>query len=208
LHYRQPSQFWPSQTPGRRNQKIDAATHQMAHLEYVGSRKIAKTLPARHANSKHLEHMMEEARHATLLSKEAEKILARDPSESMDETLESKRHAESYLQAVDRGIEGILRDSTGGYQPFPCYLLTSLIIEERAMKFYPTYVRLLGENPIKETIQMILKDEVGHLEEMRQFCQEKISFQDIERARQLEEKAFAEKFAAVIRQLAESTAKI
>ncbi len=44
----------------------------LSHLEYVGSRKIAKALPACNMTAHHLEHLQEEAGHAFLLRREAE----------------------------------------------------------------------------------------------------------------------------------------
>jgi hypothetical protein len=173
-------------------------------MEYVGARKIAKSLPASLARADHFEHFMEEARHATLLQRQSEKILE-------GKKVDAKREipAEKYLQEVDHGIETCLKEALGQSEAFLCYQVVSLIIEERAMKFYPLYLRLLkeilGDHPITGTVYSILQDEVGHLEDMGVSCQKQ--FQEIpellEKCRQIEEKSYQKYFWPVIEKLAQ-----
>ena len=174
----------------------------LAHLEYVGARKIAKSLPAKFAIHKHLEHLMEEARHATLLRAQAEALI---PALKAGKELSFSIKAEQYLQMLDRGIEFILEKKQKPISTYDNYLLVSLIIEERAMKFYPLYLRLLPEGEIKKTIQSILQDEVGHLDEMRAECQKHFSSHQkiLEKCRELEQRTYDQFFWPVICELAE-----
>lgn len=170
--------------------------YHLAHLEYVGSRKIAKALPAVSMSANHLEHLQEEAGHAFLLRREAEAL---GHPQAVDRTKE----VEAYLQSVDHGIADVLDQHFKTYKAFETYLVVSLIIEERAMEFYPLYHRLLPDGSVKTAVHGIMKDEVGHLEDMRAACQRIFTNapQVLNTCRAVEKRAYAENFMPVIRQL-------
>lgn len=172
----------------------------LAHLEYVGARKIAKALPADHASAAHLEHLMEEARHAFLLRTQAENLAAQA---GIDLDYPQVSQAEPYLQGVDHGIAARLKAAKNPGQ-FLAYLAVSLIIEERAMEFYPAYVKHLADGPVRGTVQGILRDEVGHLEDMRALCSQQVrDAQDVlGDCRQMERRLYDEKFLPVLQSLA------
>jgi hypothetical protein len=107
-------------------------------------------------------HLTDEIQHSFMLRELAEKKFTGLGHES-NFTDDFRQTAETYFQEIDDQVE----DWTGRLfpekNPYFCYLLTSYIIERRAMKVYPQYYHHLGELPSKYIIQKIIKDESEHL---------------------------------------------
>ena len=133
----------------------------LSYLEYIGYRKMVKALGYDHVNKGVFHHLTDEIQHSFMLRELAEKGYRHGTSLSFgSEYLEI---AEDYFQKIDGEIHDWVERFCGKENPFLCYLLTSYIIEKRAMKVYPQYYNRLSEIPSKAIIQKIIKDEGEHL---------------------------------------------
>lgn len=138
----------------------------LARLEYVGVRKMLKTRRSEDLDLDGLQHLLEEAVHATRLKKFARSVA---PDQVCVDTFRAEHtlagdDAEAYFQAVDRAGAAALGRADGEAS----YALTSAAIEIRARAFYPAYQEVLEAAGSRVSVQSILNDEVAHLSEMQQ----------------------------------------
>ncbi len=122
-------------------------------LEYIGARKILKSQTASSINLDLLTHASEELRHAWMFKKMA---LALDPAliSYQEHHLWRGDAATSYFQSLDRAVASLVTDTRLNY------LLTTLLIEERAQGLYSLLPAIL-DAPHMRTI---LREEDRHLE--------------------------------------------
>ena len=130
----------------------------LSFLEYIGTRKILKSLPAHIFDETLLEHMNEEARHSLFFKRLVKKISNKNLSFQGHEMLCPKQ-AENYFQQIDKQAETISRSN-----PILNYLYTTYIIESRATLVYIMYSKILIRNNFSFTINSIIKEEEQHLE--------------------------------------------
>lgn len=134
----------------------------LSYLEYIGYRKMVKTLEHQEVNQGVYHHLTDEIRHSFLLKELAEKAFdGRFQHVPFEPRLIDI--AEGYFQDVDGEVNQWILNENGQERPFLCYLLVSYIIEKRAMTVYPTYYAKLREAPAKLILQKIIKDERDHL---------------------------------------------
>ena len=133
----------------------------LSYLEYIGYRKMVKALDYDNVNRGVFHHLTDEIQHSFMLRELAEKNFGRQRPESFTE--EYQDIAEEYFQKIDAEINRWVLLAAGAENPLYCYLLTSYIIEKRAMQVYPHYYNRLSEAPSKFIIQKIIKDESEHL---------------------------------------------
>lgn len=136
----------------------------LSRLEYVGVRKMLKARRADQLDLDGLQHILEEAVHATRLKKLARSVA---PAGVCVETFGAEHTlcgdaAEAYFQAVDAAVLEIV----GGKHPEACYALTSTAIEVRARCLYPAYQAALEEGGSRVSVASILTDEEQHLQQM------------------------------------------
>lgn len=133
-------------------------------LEYIGVRKMLKARRAEEMDLAGLQHVLEEAVHATRLKKFAHKVAAGGvcvDGFGAEHTLAGEA-AEDYFQAVDRAAATAL----GGADGEACYALTSAAIEIRARCLYPAYQEILSASGSAVSVASILADEEQHLVDM------------------------------------------
>jgi len=163
----------------------------LSRLEYVGVRKMLKTRRAQDLDLDGLQHMLEEAAHATRLKKFACAVAPAGVSVATfgaEHTLAGDE-AERYFQTVDRAGEQTLGDN----RPEAAYALTSAAIEIRARTFYPAYQQVLQSTGQRVSVASILSDEEAHLQEMQARLQADLpDWQSLlQHVMQVEERAFA-----------------
>jgi len=134
----------------------------LSYLEYIGYRKMVKALGYDNVNKGVFHHLTDEIQHSFMLRELAEKSYG-GKNRDLDFNRDHQGIAEEYFQGIDRDIGDWVKRWTGKENPFLCYLLTSYIVEKRAMQVYPNYFNQLGEAPSKYIIQKIIKDESEHL---------------------------------------------
>jgi rubrerythrin len=128
-------------------------------LEYLGARKILKSQKSESISSELLAHISEEIRHAQILKRLALRLSTGKLDSYRDEHLLCGREARNYLQTIDEA--GAKQLGLRGQKEN--YLLTTLLIEERASIIYPVYKRLLNDANIPNAIGAIVRDENTHL---------------------------------------------
>lgn len=134
----------------------------LSYLEYIGYRKMVKALQYQEVNRGVYRHLSDEIQHSYLLKELAEKSFE---GRFFHVPLEDKyiQCAESYFQDIDQAVHDWVAGLGQGERPFLCYLLTSYLIEKRAMVVYPQYYAQAPENSFKLILQKIIKDEREHL---------------------------------------------
>jgi rubrerythrin len=134
----------------------------LSYLEYIGYRKMVKALGNGEMNQGVYHHLTDEIRHSYMLKELAGKVFdgkfLHVPFEK-----ELVAMAESYFHDIDEAVHQWVVTASGEERPFLCYLLTSYLIEKRAMTVYPSYFTQIHEVDAKMIIQKIIKDEREHL---------------------------------------------
>ena len=150
----------------------------LSFLEYIGARKILKSLPADILDETLLSHIAEEAFHSLFFKKLARKVTQNNYSFREEELLLPEK-CEDYFQKLDKKAESL---SSGN--KILNYLYTTWIVETRAVTVYSLYNRILQTKQFPFTLNSILKDEEKHLKQVKDLIeqidnQHKIHFQDL-----------------------------
>lgn len=134
----------------------------LSYLEYIGYRKIVKSLGYEEMGKGTYHHLSDEIRHSYMLKELAENCFEKryfhaffDPS-FID-------IAETYFQAIDGAVNEWIVGRDGQERPYLCYMFVSYLIEKRAMVVYPEYFSCLQDREAKLIIQKIINDEKDHL---------------------------------------------
>ncbi len=130
----------------------------LSFLEYIGTRKMLKSLPAPILNETLLEHINEESRHSLFFKRLARKMSGKNLSFHNHEMLCPKK-TENYFQQVDQEAKKISQSNTTLN-----YLYTTYIVESRATSVYSIYNKILENKSFSFTVNPILKEEEKHLE--------------------------------------------
>lgn len=164
-------------------------------LEYIGARKIMKSQEESRINPTILAHMTEEIRHAQILKKLAMKVGGESVKTYSEASVLCGQEARAYIQAIDHAAESVV----GVKNSWVNYLLTTLVIEERAQELYPFYDDLLQPLGLNGPLKAIFREEEGHLEQVIQALKDNgnMSETQIELVRQEERVYFTSFFAAV-----------
>jgi len=125
----------------------------LSQLEYVGCRKIVKSVGFESVSLEILRHVSEEASHAFLLKSVVEEGGLRDRS------WRDGRFAEAgwrYFQGLDQRISA-LPESDGLRYPG-----VSWAVERRVLVVYPAYLRVTRNESLKKALRRILAQEERH----------------------------------------------
>jgi rubrerythrin len=130
-------------------------------LEYIGARKILKSQPQESIDATVLAHVTEELRHAQVLKRIALKKAPDVCQTYQPEALFCGQEAVRYFQNLDHAVEEIL----GEENRWHAYLLTTMLIEQRATAFYKAFEAVLSE--MGDTVfRGILIEEEKHLHDV------------------------------------------
>ena len=165
-------------------------------LEYIGARKIYKSQPADCFTVEVLEHVVEEGRHALALKKLAIRLGGDSVRTYGAEGLLSGADATRYMQTLDRAVEADLQSSgfpSGEKRTWINYLLTTLLVEERADSLYPIYEPILTSLGYGGVAAAIVAEEKRHLRDVLQAltAEDPSRVTRLERLRPLERQAFS-----------------
>lgn len=143
---------------------VDPSSHylwlrSLSYLEYIGYRKIVKALSYEKVSREVFHHLSDEIRHSYMLKELADKISVEEEIFGQDFV----NMAEGYFQDLDAEVDRWVKDQLKMQDAFLCYLITSYLIELRAMIVYPCYYQKLQTNGERAVIQQIIKDEKEHL---------------------------------------------
>ena len=137
----------------------------LSYLEYIGLRKMLKSLPAGLLDKTLLDHINEEARHSLFFKNLAQKTAQKNLSFKDDELLASQA-GRAYFQQVDHYSLKFSSD------PAVNYLYTTYAVEQRAVVLYSLYNDLLKKQSCSFSLQPVLNDESRHLDCVLQKIQE------------------------------------
>lgn len=164
-------------------------------MEYMGARKIVKSQLEKNIDSEVLAHMTEEIRHAQIFKKMALKLSEGELQTYDDKHLLAGAEGRLYIQTVDRSVEAALEGQDSYYN----YLLSTLLIEERANQVYPFYSELLEPFGFGGYLRTILREEEHHLEQINEqlLQSSRLSEAKINALRMVERDAFFNLIGAV-----------
>lgn len=166
----------------------------LSYLEYVGARKIIKSQNEDDIDDRVLLHMAEEIHHALFLRKIIRKHFVTRTLNFSHHCMLAKSAAKAYFKNVDREC------FTHAKNPHHAYLLTSYIIETRALKLYSVYQKLLKQRAMF-SIASLLSQEERHLDEIKSLLLADSEFLAVHDRILVEEEKF---FAQLLESLATS----
>jgi hypothetical protein len=168
-------------------------------LEYIGARKIMKSQDEEQITPQVLAHMVEELRHAQIIKKLALKVGGPRLKTYSEKNLACGQEGRAYIQAIDSKAQDALKmkDSWANY------LLTTLIIEERAQELYPLYDALLAPLGLSGPLKTIVREEVEHLAQVTELLktQAQCTEEMIESVRKVERQYYQAFFEAIADEL-------
>ena len=169
-------------------------------MEYMGARKILKSQHERDIDERVLAHMQEEIRHAQVFKRMAVKLSEGRLTTYAEEHLLAGAEARAYIQSVDQSVAAVLQKKDSHLN----YLLSTLLIEERANSAYPFWAECLKPYGLSSPVEKILKEEEIHLKDILESLQEKgvVTSSQMAHLRQVEEEAFSSLIEAVHREIA------
>ena len=125
-------------------------------LEHVGSRKIQRSVGESHDDPSILEHAADEARHAAAVKKLSFELGGTDSGYL------AKDAALTYFHRVDHDLNDWVRQRVPAHDTEASYLLTTALIERRAMVVYPLYAQVTPHDFVKDEIARIIEEELQH----------------------------------------------
>lgn len=137
-------------------------------LEYMGARKILKSQRTDEVSIQTLAHASEEIRHAQMLKKLALKLSDGRLDSYSEIDLLCGMEAKKYFHSIDHAGIGLFQLKRSKEN----YLLTTLLIEERATGIYPVYEQVLNQMSIQNPLHTLIREEDRHLFEIRSKIQE------------------------------------
>ncbi|MGM0556532.1 MAG: hypothetical protein ACQEVA_09170 [Myxococcota bacterium] len=144
-------------------------------LEFIGARKIGKTMCQTHPSATVLDHWADETRHAYAFKALCERLNQGECTSYL--ALDA---ATNYFQQLDQRATEWLRDSVGVDETPLNYLLVTTLIERRAMMVYPLYRAATNHAFIADELQTIVVEEQDHRVELERQCVELLSVHDAE----------------------------
>lgn len=127
-------------------------------LEFIGARKISKTVCQDYPGRDILAHYADEVHHADVFKKLADTVAG----VPFDGTLAADA-AVSYFQLLDKTLTEWLGHVSGSSNTYHNYLLVTRVIERRAMRLYPLYKSLTRSDAVRAGLDGIIHEEAGHL---------------------------------------------
>ncbi|AEI63501.1 hypothetical protein LILAB_07940 [Corallococcus macrosporus] len=177
--------------------------HTVSLMEFIGARKISRTVADRHPSLEVLGHLADETRHAF-----AFKRLSAEVAGAEITTFLCHEAAGRYFQALDHALATWATSFTGAPDVYLHYLLTTTAIERRAMVLYPLYKAASRHPAVREELGRVVTEEQSHRRSIEDACVERLTAvgASLEDALALEERLFeafiGELEATVARELA------
>ena len=139
-------------------------------LEFIGARKISRTVADRHPTLEVLSHLADETRHAL-----AFKRLACEVAGGEVQGYLCPEAAGTYFQTLDRALAAWAAQAVGAEDTRLSYLLTTTLIEKRAMQIYPLYKAATRRPEVREELGRVVIEEQGHRRSIEDTCLEELA---------------------------------
>jgi rubrerythrin len=137
-------------------------------MELCGAQRLARAMLSCPQRTFLLEHVAEEYRHAYFLRRLANKVAERDLATFDEENVFCHKQSSSYIKSVDRRICISIKHHAISFITNIAYLLTTLVIEQRALPFYTLYQQVIEEHRIPISLKSLITEEEHHLSEINQ----------------------------------------
>ena len=148
--------------------------HTLSFLEFVGARKISKTVANSHPSTLVLDHLADETRHAHVFKSLAAELVVGEPDGYL-----CRDEASRYFQRLDRELSAWTTDIVGREHPALNYLLVTSMIERRAMTIYPLYRSASKHEFVRDELSTIVREEQDHRVRIEDDCVRMLSEFDI-----------------------------
>lgn len=136
-------------------------------MEFIGARKISRTVADRHPSTAVLQHLSDETRHALAFKKLAHEVGGREPEGYL-----CTDAAKTYFQTLDRALSAWAAERRGSEDTFLNYLLTTTLIEQRAMVIYPLYKAATRSEVVRAELKAVVIEEQSHRAEIEDRCRQ------------------------------------
>jgi len=184
---------WIAAEPGREARWLNT----VSLLEFTGARKISRTVADRHPSLEVLQHLTDETRHALAFKRLAVEVAGREVEQYL--CLDA---AVTYFQTLDRSLAAWATGILAREDERLNYLLTTTLIEQRAMQVYPLYKAATGQPAVKEELGRIVAEEQRHRRSIEEVCGEVLAAagEDLTRPGVIEAALFEDLLAALERE--------
>ena len=177
--------------------------HTLSLLEFVGARKISRTVAQRHPSLDVLEHWSDETRHAAAFKRLA---LHEQPGELAPLAADA---ALTYFKSLDeQATRWLLERAQLDQETRGAYLLVTTLIERRAMRLYPLYRSLTARPDVQLELKQIILEEADHRRTIEAALSERLAqlgvHDDIANAQALEDDLFARFHAQLMAALSQA----
>jgi rubrerythrin len=167
-------------------------------LEFIGARKISRTIADRHPSLEVLGHLADETRHAMAFKRLACEVAGRDVSEYL-----CAQEATAWFQMLDRELAAWATQALGRADVRLNYLLTTTLVEQRAMLLYPLYKAATRQASVRAELGKIVTEEQSHRRDIEETCQRLLKdagVPDFSEPKAIEERLFGKLLAALERE--------
>jgi rubrerythrin len=139
--------------------------HTVSLMEFIGARKISRTVADRHPSLDVLNHLADETRHACAFKRLSAEVAGGEISEFL-----CAEAAGRYFQALDHELATWATSLTGTADVYLHYLLTTTTIERRAMVLYPLYKAATRRPNVREELGRVVVEEQSHRRAIEDAC--------------------------------------
>ena len=163
--------------------------HTVSMLEFIGARKISRTVADRHPSLDVLQHLADETRHALAFKRLACEVAGREVTDYL-----ALPAAATYFQTLDRELAAWGKGVLGREDTRLSYLLTTTMIEQRAMMVYPLYKAATRQPIVREELAKVVTEEQSHRRDIEDRCKEllaQLGVPDLSAPLAIEAKLFA-----------------
>lgn len=134
-------------------------------LEFIGARKISRTVADRHPSLEVLGHLADETRHALAFKRLACEVAGAEVSEYL-----CPQEAVTWFQTLDRELATWTRQAVGREDVRLNYLLTTTLVERRAMVLYPLYKAATRQAAVRAELAKVVTEEQSHRCDIEETC--------------------------------------
>ncbi|MBU8898487.1 hypothetical protein DRW03_18185 [Corallococcus sp. H22C18031201] len=134
-------------------------------MEFIGARKISRTVADRHPTLEVLGHLADETRHAFTFKNLACTVAGGEVTDLLCAT-----EAATWFQSLDRGLAEWATSLTGTSDVYLQYLLTTAVVERRAMVLYPLYKAASRNAVVREELGRVVVEEQSHRRTLEDAC--------------------------------------
>jgi rubrerythrin len=148
---------------------LSSLLNTLSLMELCGAQKLSRLIPELGSHTFFLEHVAEEYRHAYFLRVQAEKILDRQIPGFKNHEILAAAQSRRYINNIERSISILLKKEN----LYDChkikwrvYILSTLVIEKRALAFYQEFQDALTYYNIGISVKSVIAEEKKHLDEI------------------------------------------